>query len=145
MKAVWVALVAVAALAPAQSSVQKPKPGSALRKAVLDGLRPTIEKDLNQKVIFLVSQLRVYKGWALVFARSLQPNSKPINFKKTRYKEELEAGLFDGDSTYALLKLEGKKWKVKAFAIGPTDVAWSNWMEEPYFAPRALFPPLGGG
>lgn len=127
-----------------QDQLQKPKAGSALRKAVLDGLRPTVEKDLKQKVIFQVSQLRVYKGWALVFARPLQPRSKPIDFKKTHYREDIDAGMFDGDSLYALLRLSGKVWKVKTFVIGPTDVAWSGWMGEPYHAPKTLFPPPFG-
>lgn len=144
MRTVWIALTLVASLAIGQSSVQKPAPGSKLRKAVLDGLRPSIEKDLKQKVIFKVDTIRVYQGWAFVHVYPIQPNGKPINFKKTKYAESLEQGMFDGDSTYALLKQSGSKWRVKEFAIGPTDVVWSNWMEAPHYAPRAVFPPLGG-
>lgn len=93
----------------------------------------------------MVSQLRVYQGWALVFARPVRPDLKPIDFKKTHYKELIDQGVFDGDSLYALLKQDSKKkWVMKTFVIGPTDVAWSGWMGEPYFAPKTLFPPPFG-
>lgn len=140
-----IGLVLLAGSVLAQTAkLEKPAAGSKLRKAVLDGLRPTIEKDLNQKVVFKVSQIRVYDGWALVFARPLKPDLSAIDFKKTHYKALIDEGLFDGDSTFALLRLSKGKWVTKAFAIGPTDVAWSNWMAEPLNAPKALFPPPFG-
>ncbi len=144
MRSGWLVLALFPVLLGAQNTVQKPAPGSKVRKAVLDGLRPSIEKDLKQKVIFKVETIRVYKGWAFVHVYPIQPNGKEINFKKTKYAEALEQGAFDGSSTYALLRQSGSKWKVKEFAIGPTDVVWSNWMEGPHYAPRAIFPPLGG-
>ena len=139
----WAVCLALAAISTAQSSVQTPKPGTALRKAVLDGLRPSVEKDLKQKVIFKVDAMRVYKGWAFVHVHPIKPNGKPIDFRKTKYAEALEAGMFDGDSTYALLKQSGSKWVVKEFAIGPTDVVWSNWMGAPHHPPKQIFPPMG--
>ena len=144
MKRVLVAMILCPALALAQSTLQKPVAGSKLRKAVLDGLRPSIEKDLKQKVVFVVSQLRVYKGWAFVNCRPVKPDLKPIDFTKTRYREDLEQGMFDGDNTFALLKQVNGKWVTKAFVIGPTDVAWISWMETPFFAPKTLFPPPYG-
>lgn len=140
-----VLLSILAATTLGQSTLQKPAPNSTLRKDVLNALRPHVEKDLGQKVVFMVSQLRVYQGWALVFARPVRPDLKPIDFKKTHYKELIDQGVFDGDSLYALLKQDSKKkWVMKTFVIGPTDVAWSGWMGEPYFAPKTLFPPPFG-
>ena len=144
MRTAWIALTLVASLAIGQSSVQKPAPGSKLRKAVLDGLRPSIEKDLKQKVIFKVDEIRVYQGWAFLHVHPLQPNGKPIDFKKTKYAEDLAEGMFDGDSTYAILRQSGNKWVVKAFSIGPTDVVWIGWMDPPIKAPKKVFPPMGG-
>jgi hypothetical protein len=142
-------LLATVALALLVSSVfaqtkklEQPGPGTKLRKAVLDGLRPSIEKDLKQKVIFVVQKIRVYDGWAFVQCRPVTPNSKPIDFKKTKYKERIEDGTFDGDTTYALLKLKNKKWTVADFVIGPTDVYWIGWTEPPFFAPKQVLPPL---
>lgn len=124
--------------------LEKPVAGSKLRKTILDTLRPSVEKDLKQKVVFKVSQLRVYGEWALVFAETVKPDLKPIDFKKTHYREDLEQGMFDGPSTFALLRKSKGKWVVRTFCIGPTDVAWSNWMEAPFNAPKPLFPPPFG-
>jgi hypothetical protein len=52
----------------------------------------------------------------------------------------MDMGVFDGDSTQALLQIKKGKWTVRTFVIGPTDVAWSGWMAEPYFAPKEIFP-----
>lgn len=128
----------------AQAKVEKPAAGSKLRKAVLDALRPSIEKDLKQKVIFKVETIRVYDGWAFVKAQPLTPKSKPIDFKKTHHKQRIEDGVFDGDVIYALLKLKSKVWKVADFVIGPTDVYWSNWTGPPYSAPKEVLPPPFG-
>ena len=144
MKTACFLALALISVAPAQSKVVKPGAGSALRKEILNGLRPAIEKDLKQKVIFKVDELRVYDGWAYAHVHPLQPNSKPIDFRKTHYNELIKDGIFDGDSTYALLRLSKGKWVVKTFAIGPTDVVWSGWMGEPYNAPKTVFPPPFG-
>jgi hypothetical protein len=137
--------IAIATLAStfSHAQVSQPKAGSALRKAVLDGLRPAIEKDLKQKVIFKVETIRVYQDWALVNVHPLRPDSKPIDFRKTKYRREIEDGAFDGSSTWALLRKVKGKWTTRVFAIGPTDVVWLAWMDPPYSAPRKLFPPLG--
>lgn len=135
-------LLALLPLTVFAQELQKPAAGSKLRKQILDGLRPSIEKDLKQKVIFKVEEMRVYDGWAFLHVHPLQPNSKPIDFLKTKYKERMNEGTFDGSSTYALLKFNGKKWITKDFVIGPTDVYWIAWMDAPYKAPKALFPKL---
>lgn len=132
----------LAASACMAQTLEQPKAGSALRKAVLDGLRPAIEKDLKQKVIFKVDEIRVYGDWSFVHVHPLQPDSKPIDFTKTKYAEMLRDGVFDGDSTYALLKKVKGKWTTKTFAIGPTDVCWIGWMGKEYGAPDKVFPKL---
>lgn len=126
------------------AKVEKPAQGSKLRKAILDGLRPSIEKDLGQKVVFIVQEIRVYDGWAFVECRPVQPTLKPIDFMKTKYRVGMEEGGFDGDHTFALLRTMKGKWATKAFVIGPTDVAWISWMDTPLRAPKRLFPPPYG-
>ena len=139
-----IALTVLALTTMVGAQVQQPAPGSALRKQILDGLRPAIQKDLKQKVIFKVDDIRVLNGWAYLHVHPIQPNGKPIDFKKTQYRKALEEGMFDGDSTYALMHLVKKQWRVKEYAIGPTDVVWSGWIDAPYHPPKAFFPPLGG-
>jgi hypothetical protein len=121
----------------------RPKPGNPLRKAVLDGLRGPIQKDLGQKVIFIVDDIRVVGDWAYAQVNPVQPNSKPIDFSKTRYKEALEEGYFDGPRTYALLRKQGGHWVTVTYQIGPTDVCWLGWSEAPYNAPPRVLPSGG--
>jgi len=145
MRAAFLILLSLPVLAAAQTpKLIKPDLKNPLRKTILDALRPSIEKDLKQKVIFKVDELRVYGTWAFAHVHPIQPNSKPINFAKTKYAEAEREGMFDGDSTYALLRLVKGKWTVRDFVIGPTDVYWSNWMDAPYNAPKTLFPPPFG-
>ena len=120
-----------------------PGAGSALRKAVLDGLRPSIEDDLKQKVIFVVGDIRVLSDWAFVQVTPVRPDSKPIDFSKTKYKEAMEGGMFDGATTYALLHKKKDQWTVLTFRVGPTDVCWVEWDKPPYDAPRKVLPALG--
>lgn len=141
--AIFAAAIPLFAVAQA-GKVIKPDLKNPLRKTILDALRPSIEKDLKQKVIFKVDELRVYEGWAFAHVHPIQKNGKPIDFKKTHYAEALREGMFDGDSTYALLRLTKGKWVVKDFVIGPTDVYWVNWMDAPNKAPKTLFPPPFG-
>lgn len=115
-----------------------PKQGSADRKAIMDGLRIPIEKDLKQKVIFQVNHLKMQGNWAFFSGKNLTTTGKAINYRKTKYKEAIESDAFD-DWTCALLKKEGKKWKVVNFAIGATDVVWDGWYEQ-YKAPKSIFP-----
>lgn len=142
--AVFAALVFTAAVhAEDTGEVIHPAVGSALRKAVLDGLRPSIETDLKQKVIFVVGDIRVLSDWAFLQVSPVRPDSKPIDFSKTKYKEAMEAGMFDGATTYALLRKKKDQWTVLTFRIGPTDVCWVDWDQPPYGAPRKVLPSLG--
>ena len=120
---------------------QKPTeigPNHPLRKPLLDALRPRIEADLKQKVLFRVTKLRVLGNFAFAECEPRTPADKPIDFKKTRYKTEIEQGVFDGAATFALLKKINGRWKAVAHVIGPTDVAWSDWAGPPHNAPRTL-------
>ncbi len=109
-----------------------------LRKTLLDALRPRIEADLKQVVIFRVRTLRILGSFAFVVCEPRTPTDKPIDFKKTHYKTAIEQEAFDGAITYALLKKTEGKWKAIEHVIGPTDVAWSNWAGPPYHVPTAL-------
>lgn len=122
------------------SAQTTPKQGSADRKAIMDAARIPIEKDLDQKVIFKVNHLKMYKDWAFMFAQPLQPDSKPINYKATQHAEDKEQGAFD-DSVSILLRKSKGKWKVVKWNIGATDVVWLDWDKE-FKAPSAIFPKL---
>ena len=110
-----------------------------LRKALLDALRPTIERDLGQKRLsFVVRTLRTQDHWAFADVAPRTSGGRAIDFRKTRHAERLRLGMLDDDTIYALLKRSDGLWRVVAFAVGPTDVAWDGWDDE-YGAPKSLF------
>ena len=114
-----------------------------LRKPILDGLRALVEKDIKQKVIFRVDILRVLGDFAFIKCEPRTPADKPIDFKKTHYKPDIEQNFWDGPTCWGLVRKVKGKWTGVVQVIGPTDVAWSNWTEKPYNAPKALLFPDG--
>lgn len=115
-----------------------PAPGSADRKAIMDALRPTFEKEIGKPIIFVVKTLRIAKNWAYWAGEPMRAPGKPVDWKKTKFKEEFEEGVMDSLSL-ALLKKTGKKWKVVELAIGPTDFPVEEWLKT-HKAPMSLIP-----
>lgn len=138
MRAIFVICVCLISAITFCQTPTSPKQGSAERKAILDAMRVPIEKDLKQKVKFQVDHLRVLGKWAFMSGKTLTPAGNKIDYRKTKYREALEAGAFD-DWACALLKKEGSKWKIVRFAIGATDVVWDGWYQE-FKAPKSIFP-----
>ncbi len=110
------------------------------RRVLLDALRPAIERDLMQKVKFVVRTLRRQDRWAFAHVVPQTPAGGAIDFRKTRHAERVEAGIFDGPDAYALLEQKDGRWMVRAFVVGPTDVAYLAWPDE-FGAPIGLFDP----
>jgi hypothetical protein len=121
----------------AQGAVQTPAAGSAERKALLDTVRPPLEKRLHQPVMFVVDHLRVAGDWAFLEAQMQSAGGKSLSYAGTEFEEAAKAGV-KSDIYAALLQRNGTQWTVKAEAIGPTDVAWANWSQA-YGAPESVF------
>ena len=101
------------------ASYAVPPPGSHLRKAVLDGLRPAVEKQLGPGVEFNVAQIRVQGDWAFVVADPQRKGGKPIDGWRI-FGEQF--GNMDGLRIDAVLRKRGGRWTVVDHAIGATDV-----------------------
>lgn len=101
-----------------------------IRRVLLDALRPTIERDLGQKVIFVVDELRLQGDAAFAMVRPRQPDGAGIDFTRTRYAADIREGVFDGERTAALLRRRNGVWRVLEFVIGPTDLAWEAWPQQ---------------
>ena len=108
------------------------------RKAIIEALKVKLQPDLKLKPKMVVKELWVKNGFAYFIGQVKNESGKNIDFKKTVYKDEVEAGVFDGDGTNALLKKTGSKWKVLAVVIGPSDVPWGCWWKE-FKAPKDIF------
>ena len=89
------------------------------RKAVLDALRPAIEKKLGPNVEFVVQVIRVENGWAFVMADPQRQDGKPIDGWRI-FGEHFDN--MDGLRLEAVLRKKGGRWKVVDYGIGATDV-----------------------
>ena len=94
-------------------------PPSGQRKAVLDALRPAVEKKLGPNVEFVVQVLRVEGGWAFVMANPQRKSGKPIDGRRI-FGEDFEN--MDGLRVDAVLRRTGGRWKIVNWGIGATDV-----------------------
>jgi hypothetical protein len=118
--------------------VYTPEKGSAERKAILDALRIPVERELKQPIVFVSDHFKVQGAWAFVSGTPRSPDGGMPNYKGTKYAEAQREGFFD-NNFFALLKKTAGKWKVTTYAIGCTDVCYSEWWRR-YRAPKAIFP-----
>lgn len=111
-------------------------PAPADRKAILDAARAEILRATKQNVIFRVADLRTGDDWAFLSAEPRTPKDGKADWSR------LAPGGFEADTydpiSFTLLRREGGRWKVRALALGPTDVAWQSWAKD-YQAPYGLF------
>lgn len=119
-------------------TVQHPEKGSAERSALLETLRPPVEKELKQKVVFVINQINVQGTWAFVDGRLRTSDGKVPIWKITRYSQAAKYGA-QSDGISALLKRSGNGWRIVTKAIGCTDVCYVDWWKR-YKAPKAIFP-----
>src|SRR5205823_8619797 len=134
-----IAGVRVGASAQRLQPVYTPKPGSAERSAIMDGLRITAERQLHQKVIFVVSHLAVQGNWAFTITIPKQPNGKIVDWQKTANRDAVKPGHETGDAfsgeVIGLLRKRAGHWRTVDYCIGPSDVCWDGW-DKKYGAPR---------
>jgi hypothetical protein len=96
-----------------------PSPGSAQRRAILDALRPAVERRLGPGVEFVVGQMRVRSGWAFVMADPQRRGGRPID---GRHYFGADFENMDGLTVTAILRFN-RGWTLVDHAIGATD-AW---------------------
>jgi hypothetical protein len=132
-----IALVAFASTVFSQTAYE-PAKGSPERKANLDALRVPVERDLKQKIVFVADSFKVQGNWAFVSGMPRDANGTAPDYSKTKYKDAVDSGAFD-NNFFALLKKTAGKWKVTTYAIGCTDVCYTDWWSR-YKAPKAIFP-----
>jgi hypothetical protein len=131
-------IIAVLASAALAQGVYTPEKDSAVRKDILNTLRKPVEKELNQKIVFVINDFKVSGNWAFISGEPQTPSGERPDYSATPYREQVESDMFD-NNFFALLKKTGKKWKVVTYALGCTDVCYLEWWKE-YKAPKAIFP-----
>ena len=118
--------------------VSHPEKGSPERAVLLDTLRPSVEKELKQNIVFVINQINVQGQWAFVDGRLRTSDGKIPNWKGTPYAQAAGYGA-QSDGISALLKRTGNTWHIVTKAIGCTDVCYVDWWKR-YKAPKAIFP-----
>jgi len=126
------------AMSVSAQTVQHPEKGSAERSDLLDTLRPPVEKELKQSIVFVINQINVQGQWAFVDGRLRTSDGKVPNWKGTPYAQAAGYGA-QSDGISALLKRSGNSWHIVTKAIGCTDVCYVDWWKK-YKAPKAIFP-----
>ena len=107
----------------------QPTAGSAQRAAIMDALRPAIERELGGRIEFVVTRAAVRNGWALVIAEPQRPGGGEIT-----PRADFDSEFRDGLTVNGVLRFSGNGWTLVDHAIGPTDV-WYCGLDGP---PRAL-------
>jgi len=121
----------------AADSAYTPARNSAERKALMDTLRPSIEREIGKKVVFKVNKLKVQNGWAFLYADPVKPDGSPVDYHGTKFEDAVKHGMFGG-GVGALFHKRSGRWRVVTYVIGPTDVAWEDW-DTRYHAPSSIF------
>src|SRR5688500_9726029 len=101
------------------AAASTPPAGSALRRDLLNALRPSIAARLGPNLEFVVTTIRVEKGWAFVMAEPQRRGGKRID-GRTYFPDMWDN--MDGLTTTAILRQQNGRWKLVDSAIGATDV-----------------------
>lgn len=120
-----------------EGNYHEPIRGSQERKAIMDAARIPISREIGSQVIFVVSILRTDGHMAYLQGTPINPDSTPLDWSKTPFREDWIADMMS-DVVMILLERQNGRWTVKDHVIGPTDVFWYGWLEK-YDLPEALF------
>ena len=104
------------------NAVSPALPNSAQRRAILAALRPAVESRLGPNVEFMVGDIRVRSGWAIVHADPRRRGGGRIDGRRIfpNYDE------MDGLTVTAILRYRDGRWTLVDHAIGATDVWYCN-------------------
>ncbi len=111
----------------AQERLISPGQGTPERKAVLDALRPAVEKELKGEVIFVVDTIRAYRNWAFVMANPQRKDGKKFDIVQIFGRDRSQH--MDGLKVTALLQRRGSQWVLIEHQIGATDVWYADYCD----------------
>ena len=114
-----------------------PQRGSAERRAIMDAARVPVSAAIGQTVIFQVSVLRTDGDWAYLQAEPRNPDGSALDWSRTRFAQDWAMDAMS-DVIMVLLRRSGSGFQVVDHIIGPTDVAWYDWLDR-YGLPEVLF------
>ena len=117
--------------------VHTPPKDSQERRAIMDAIRVPCERDLKQEVIFKVETLRVTEDWAYAAVHPLRPDGEDIDYRRTRFREQSEAGMFEPTGEALLRQNRDGSWRIIKWRFGGTDTVLQDWVRSED-APKSL-------
>lgn len=117
------------------AEIHEPAKGSAERKAILDAMRPSIEKQMKAPVEFVIQSLKSDGKWALLIAEPQRPGGAAIDPEQTAFAGKSDQ--MDGLTVTALARMKNGKWRRVTDIVGSMDVAYLAWADE-FGAPKSL-------
>ena len=121
------------------SEAVEPPRGSPERAAILAELRTRVEADLGAPIAFRLSRIDVDGEWAYVGAIPTR-GSQPLDWATTRFADAFAKDMMSNHVLALLRREPDGSWRTAEYALGPTDVAWVDWIAK-YGVPRSLFTP----
>ncbi|MEM1342693.1 MAG: hypothetical protein AAGF68_10240 [Pseudomonadota bacterium] len=119
---------------------QTPPPGTALRAALLDAVRPLAAYDLGAPIEFRVIELRVEGDRAFGRMTAQRPGGAAIDPAETpmHLRDGVSLDLFDGPRLEVFFHEQDGAWRVVEYVIGATDAWWYGYDCDNYgvFFPR---------
>ena len=108
-----------------------------LRAALTDAARVPIATELGRPTLFRIETLRTAGDWAFLMGVPLEADGTPFDWQRSPYARSWAADLMS-DLVMVLLVRDRQGWRALHHVIGPTDVAWVDWMQI-YDLPDTLF------
>jgi hypothetical protein len=115
-----------ATVKPQTPAVHTPALGSSDRMAMMDSLRAVVRPDIGGDIVFVVRELRSNGTWAFAVLEPTRPNGRAIPVEETPIYRRSEADELDGLRIEAIWSKDRGVWRVRAHAIGSTDVWWTE-------------------
>lgn len=107
--------------------IRIPPPGSAERAALLDLIRPHVEKDFGAPVEFVVRALNISGNYAVALLNAQRPGGGRIDLDRTPMARKWPDMPIDCCHAEAILQRVKGRWRVIDVKSGSTDVWYEDW------------------
>jgi hypothetical protein len=122
---------------PTVGQLYTPARGTGERAALMDAARVPIVPAIGQRVIFVVDVLNSDGHWAYLQATPVNPDGTRLNWSRTNFARDWAADVMS-DVVMVLMRNQSGQWHAVDWVVGPTDVAWYDWVTR-YGLPERLF------
>ncbi len=85
-------------------------------------------KEVNgQKIVFVIHTLNVMGDWAFINSSLQLANGKPVNWSKTKYREDAKAGDIENNAIGLFRRNSQGQWIVLETSFNATDAWYIEW------------------